>query len=200
MGKSPDEVEREIVEEQEDVLKNVTNLKKMTATARRGGAEIELEFHVGTELQAARVEVSDSLREVPEYPDDADEPVITTGEAGAGSPIAWLLLTSEDKIFDVQALGDMADERIKPFLERVPGVSEVRVYGGREREVHVEFDPHEIAQRGIMINDLRGALRRQNVNVSAGDLSEGRYETRVRMLGEYDDLDKIRAAVAELGG
>ena len=195
VGKSPDEVEREIVEEQEDVLKNVTNLKKMTATARRGGAEIELEFHVGTELQAARVEVSDSLREVPEYPDDADEPVITTGEAGAGSPIAWLLLTSEDKIFDVQALGDMADERIKPFLERVPGVSEVRVYGGREREVHVEFDPHEIAQRGIMINDLRGALRRQNVNVSAGDLSEGRYETRVRMLGEYDDLDKIRETV-----
>jgi HAE1 family hydrophobic/amphiphilic exporter-1 len=194
-GKSPEEVEREIIEDQEDVLKNISGLVKMTATATQGQAEIELEFKVGKDLQSARVEVSDALREVPEYPEDAEEPVITDGEAGPGSPIAWLLLTSDMPGFDVQTLGDLAEDRIKPMLERAEGVSEARVYGGREREVHIQFDPEKIAQRKITVTQLGEALRQENVNVSAGNLQEGRYDPRVRVLGQYDDLDEIRETI-----
>lgn len=194
-GKSPEEVEREIIEPQEDVLKNISGLVKMTATATQGQSEIELEFKVGKELQSARVEVSDALREVPEYPDDADEPVITDGEAGPGSPIAWLLLTSDTPGFDVQTLGDLAEDRIKPMLERAEGVSEARVYGGREREVHIQFDPKKVAQRKITITQLGEALRQENVNVSAGNLKEGRYDPRVRVMGQYDNLESIRETI-----
>jgi HAE1 family hydrophobic/amphiphilic exporter-1 len=194
-GKSPEEVEREIIEDQEDVLKNISGLIKMTATATQGKAEIELEFGVGKDLQAARVEVSDALREVPEYPEDADEPVITDGEAGPGSPIAWLLLTSDMPGFDVQTLGDLAEDRIKPTLERAEGVSEARVYGGREREVHIRFDPEKIAQRKITFTQLGDALRQENINVSAGNLREGRYDPRIRVLGQYDNLDAIRDTI-----
>ncbi|MEM1098382.1 MAG: efflux RND transporter permease subunit [Planctomycetota bacterium] len=194
-GASPEEIEREIVEEQEDVLKNVRNLDKMVATAAQNEATIELEFVTGTPLESARVEVSDALREVPEYPDDADEPVIVTGESGPGSPIAWLLLTTQTEGFDVQTLGDAAEDRIKPFLERSPGVSEVRVYGGREREVHIDFDPFAVAQRRITVEQLAAALRRENANVSAGELDEGRYQTRIRTVGQYDDLNQIRQTV-----
>lgn len=194
-GKSPEEIEREIIEEQEDVLKAISGLVKMTATATQGQSEIELEFDVGKELQAARVEVSDALREVPEYPDDAEEPVITDGEAGPGNPIAWLLLTSDMPGFDVQTLGNLANDRIKPALERAEGVSEVRVYGGREREVHISFEPEKVAQRGITIGELGDALRRENVNVSAGEMYEGRYGLRVRTFGQYDNLDAIRGTI-----
>ncbi|MEM8781739.1 MAG: efflux RND transporter permease subunit [Planctomycetota bacterium] len=194
-GASPEEIEREIVEEQEDVLKNVRNLVKMVATASQGEASIELEFTTGTPLESARVEVSDALREVPEYPDDAEEPVIVTGESGPGSPIAWLLLTTQTDDFDVQTLGDAAEDRIKPFLERAAGVSEVRVYGGREREVHIDFDPFAVAQRRITVDQLAAALRRENANVSAGELDEGRYQTRIRTVGQYDDLNQIRQTV-----
>ncbi|MEQ9461586.1 MAG: efflux RND transporter permease subunit [Phycisphaeraceae bacterium] len=194
-GRSPEEIEREIIEPQEDVLKNVDNLIAMTATANQGSAEIELEFLVGTDLDAARLEVSDSLREVPEYPDDAEEPVVTTGEAGAGSPIAWLLLEDRAGRFDIQKLGDQIEERVKPFLERVPGVSEVRVYGGRDREVHLEFDPYKIAQRRVTVDQLRDALLRENTNISAGDMREGQYATVIRTVGQYENLDQIRDTV-----
>ncbi|MEM1446193.1 MAG: efflux RND transporter permease subunit [Planctomycetota bacterium] len=202
-GASPEEIEREIVEEQEDVLKNVRNLVKMVATAAQDQATIELEFVTGTPLESARVEVSDALREVPEYPDDADEPVIVTGESGPGSPVAWLLLTSPTEGFDVQTLGNAADERIKPFLERSPGVSEVRIYGGREYEVHIDFDPFAVAQRRITVDQLAAALRRENANVSAGELDEGRYQTRIRTVGQYNDLEQIEQTVVsydEAGG
>ncbi len=199
-GRSPEEVEREILEEQEDVLKDISGLKKMTATAFLGRGQIELEFYIGTDKDAARQEVSDSLREVPEYPDEVDEPVIQAGEAGAESPIAWLILTAETREaerFNVQALGDAAEDRIKPYLERVPGVSEVRVYGGREREVIIDLDPRAIAQRGVTFNELRQALRLHNVNVSGGEIAEGKYDVRVRTIGQYDQLDQIRRTIVK---
>jgi len=194
-GRNPEEVEREIIEEQEDVLKNLENLRKMTATAFEGRGEIELEFSVGTDIDNARTEVSDALRQVPDYPEEVDEPVVTEGEANAESPIAWLILDCADPSFDVQTLGDAAEERIKPALERVPGVSEVRVYGGRAREVHLEFDPSRIAQHGITFNQLRRALQLENVNISAGSLAEGRRDWRVRTVGQYEDLDQVRNTI-----
>ncbi|MEM6553995.1 MAG: efflux RND transporter permease subunit [Planctomycetota bacterium] len=194
-GKSPEEVEKDIIEEQEDVLKGVRGLRKMTATAVQGEGIIQLEFNLGVEVQEARVEVSDALREVAEYPEGVEEPVIVTGESGPGSPIAWLLLQSATPGFDVQKLGDPAEDRIKPFLERVDGVSEVRVYGGREREVHITFDPAKVAQRGVTLAELDGALRQENTNVSAGELAEGQNDVRVRVVGEFDDLDKVRRTI-----
>ncbi len=194
-GRSPEEVEREIIERQEDVLKNISGLRKMTATAYVGRSEISLEFYIGTQIKNARQEVSDSLREVPNYPDEVDEPVVKESESGAGSPVAWLILTSRDPNFDVQTLGDAAEDRIKPYLERIVGVSEVRVYGGRKREVHIEVDPRAMAQRGITFNQFRDSLQMENVNVSGGDMKEGRYDVRIRTVGQYEALDQIRDTI-----
>lgn len=194
-GKSPEEIEREIIEPQEDYLKRVPGLVKMTATATQGQAEIELEFTVGRDLQSTKVDVDNALQQVEEYPTDAERPRITEGEAGPGSPIAWLLLTSDMPGFDVQTLGDLAIDRIAPMLDRADGVSEVRVYGGREREVHIQFDPGKVAQRKITITQLGDALRQENINVSAGNLKEGRYDPRVRVMGQYDNLQAIRDTI-----
>ena len=200
-GRSPEEVEREVIEPQEDVLKNIGNLRKMTATARLGEGSIELEFFVGTDIKDARQEVSDSLREVSEYPEEVDEPVIQEGETAAESPVAWLILTGEsnDPKFDVQALGNPAEERIKPYLERVPGVSEVRVYGGREYELAIELDPQKIAQRGITFNELSDALRLANINISGGEVAEGNYDVRIRTLGQYDLTEQVAQTIVSYG-
>lgn len=194
-GRSPEEIEREIIEEQEDVLKGLSNLKKMTAVASEGQAEIELEFFIGTDMNVARLEVSDALRQVPQYPPQVDEPVTKTGESDAESPIAWLILDCTDPDFDVQTLGDYAQDRIKPDLERVKGVSEVRVYGGREREVHIRFDLWRLAHHGVTFNQLQRALQLENINLSAGDLAEQSRDWRVRTVGQYEDLDQIRSTV-----
>ena len=196
-GKSPVEIEDEIIIPQEDQLKGVPGLVKMTATATEGQSEIELEFGVGKDLTSAKVEVANALQQVPDYEEDVEEPEISEGEAGPGSPIAWLLLTSDLPGFDVQTLGDLAEDRIKPLLERAEGVSEVRIYGGREREVHIQFDPDKIAQREITVTQLGEALRQENVNVSAGNLREGRYDPRVRVIGQYDNLEAIRETVVK---
>jgi len=194
-GRSPEEIEREIIEEQEEYLKSLGGLKKMTAEASTGTASITLEFFIGTDIKDARIRVSDKLREVPAYPDDVDEPIITDADADASKAIAWVIFDSTDSDFDMQSLFDFADDRVKPMLERVPGVSRINVYGGREREVHVRVDPVALAERGVTFNELRAALQFENINVSAGDLADGIRDVRVRTIGQFDQLDQIENTV-----
>ncbi len=191
----PEEIEREIVQEQEDTLDRVSGLKKMTAVAQRGRCEITLEFYITTDIDRARLEVSDRLREVSEYPDGVEEPVITVADAASQNAIAWLVITSDDPDFDVETIREEVEDDIKPFLERVDGISQINVYGGRDRELHVRIDPQKLAQRGIMFTQLRDALRFENVNISAGNIHEGRIERQIRTVGKYESLDDIRRTI-----
>ena len=196
-GRSPEEVEQEIVEEQEDKLKAVSNLKKMTAQARQGRGQITLEFYIGTNIDRALQEVSDKLREVPDYPRDVEEPVIRAADTASENAIAWIILDSTDPGYDIQGFFDVADKRIKPTFERVAGVSQVNIYGGRERQVQIRIDPDQLARKGVTYVDLIRALEQENVNVSAGDLPEGRLDVRVRTVGQYDRLEEVLETVVK---
>ena len=195
MGRSPEEIEKEVIDKQEDKLKGIANLRKMVAMAQSGAGRIELEFYVGTDIDVARAEVSDKLREVPDYPDEVDQPIVNSSGEAHEEAIAFYILLSEQDGFDIEGFKDIADERIKPMIERVTGVDQVKIFGGREREVHVEIDPRLMAQRGVTFNGLIGALRQENVNVSAGDVTESSRDIRVRTLGQYDNLEDIRETI-----
>ncbi len=195
VGRSPEEVERSVIEEQEDKLKGVASLKKMTANATLGQGKLELEFYVGTDMTRALQEVSDKLREVPKYPDDVDQPVIIASTASIESPMTWLILDHPDPNVNVQELYDEVDKQVKPIIERVPGVSQVNVFGGLKREVQVQIDPILLAQRGITFNELVQALQGENVNISAGEIASGRLDVRVRTLGQYDNTDDIMETI-----
>ena len=71
-GRSPQEVVDEITTEQEEQLKNVSNLKSMRSLSSEGNSTITLEFFIGTDIDRALQEVSDSLRQVPDYPEEVD--------------------------------------------------------------------------------------------------------------------------------
>ena len=79
-GASPQEVEREIVQEQEEFLQSVEGVTKMTAECSDSSGNITLEFVVGTDLSEALLKVNSRLQQVPEYPEEADEPVISTSD------------------------------------------------------------------------------------------------------------------------
>jgi len=194
-GRDPMQIEQDIIEEQEDKLKRVSDLRKMTSVASDSQAQVTLEFHIGADMTRAELEVSDKLREVAEYPDDVDEPVITVADSASQNAIAWMVLTSEDEEYNVEELRDVVEDHVKPFLERVAGISQVNVFGGRQREVHIRIDPGRLAHHGITFSEFRQALRLDNVNVSAGMLRDDRLQWRFRTVGRYDDLEQIRATV-----
>ncbi|PQO43920.1 efflux RND transporter permease subunit [Blastopirellula marina] len=194
-GRSPEEIEKSIILEQEEKLKSVQGLWKMTSLSSLGTAMITLEFNVGASPDRILQEVSNKIDEVPEYPEDVDRPIIDLADTASDEAIAYLLLQAEDPSFEVATFYDYADRFLKPSLERIEGVAEVDIKGGREHQVQVRFDPHALAKRSITVPELNSALRLDNVNASAGDLANNRQDVRFRVLGQYDSLEPLRDTI-----
>lgn len=199
-GASPEEVEREILDKQEDMLKSISNLRKLIGTAKQGESSVRLEFEVGTDKDIAKQDVSDALRRVKyQIPqNEFDNPIVSSGEEDGDKAIAWMILSSDrDDIF-VPELYTSIDEEVIPFLERVDGISSVRLLGGREREIQVVVDPYKLAQSGITFAELSQALQSQNTNVAAGNSAQGKRDIVIRTMGRYTSLDDIRQTVIKV--
>ena len=206
-GASPQEMEKEVLEEQEEYLKTVSGLREMTSEAFEGEATVRLEFFVGVDKEAALNEVRDKLDRVPEYPAEVDRPVVESVDSGSRDWIAWMLIRPlnndaskikpDDKIFsgDVTELQTFVEDFVKPELERAVGVAEVQALGGREREMQVRVDPQRLAARGLTLDDFVESLRQENANVSAGAIAEGKRDVSIRAIGQYEDPQQIRDTV-----
>ena len=197
VGRSPEEVELSIIMEQEKRLKTLQGLYEMRSVASLGMAQITLEFNVGFNMSRAVQEASNRLNEVPSYPEDVDKPVIRLSSAETDEPVVMfeMYTTANDPHFDISEFYNYADRYIKPALENIKGVSEVTIHGGREQEVQIRFNPETLARAGITIDQMQAALRSDNVNESAGDVSSGRLDVRMRVLGRFNDLEPIRQTV-----
>ncbi|MHC5007722.1 MAG: efflux RND transporter permease subunit, partial [Planctomycetota bacterium] len=140
-------------------------------------------------------EVSDKLREVPDYPENVDEPVIQASDRENRDYIAWVVFGTSDPDFDVRILRDFAIDRIEPALERLEGIAEINVLGGREREVQIRVDPVQLAHYGIAPTQFARAIRDTNQNISAGRRAEGKLDVRIRTIGQYRTLQEIEDTV-----
>ncbi len=204
-GASPQEIERDVVNEQEERLKGIQGLRKMSSTSQRGAGSIELEFAVGQDSSRALLETSEKLRQVPNYPENVQQPVVAAGETRGANAIAWFILrrTPDSKVRpdDIIRFRTLLDEEVKPRLERAKGVAQIGIFGGVDREVQIRVDPFKLASRRLTMLNVRDAIRRHNVDVSAGDLEVGRRASRVRTVGKFRSADAINGLViARRGG
>ncbi|MBI4228623.1 MAG: efflux RND transporter permease subunit [Deltaproteobacteria bacterium] len=194
-GSSPQEVETEIVRKQEDELKTVEGLVEMTSESSDGSGTVVLEFLIGTDINAALVNVSNKLNQVREFPSDADRPVISSVDV-RGSAMAWFILKPvPGNDVDIDIFHDFAEDFIKPRFERVPGVGSSNVFGGREREMQVMVDPDALAARGITLVEMAQAIDKENDNYSAGAFDEGKRRYIVRTIGQYKSPEDIEDVI-----
>jgi HAE1 family hydrophobic/amphiphilic exporter-1 len=198
-GASPEEIEQNVIDKQEERLLGLSNLVEMTSESSQSLGRIRLEFTTGTDIKAARQEVSDKLREVPEYPDNVDEPVIAESDEETRDYIAWIVFWTTDPDFDIELTRDFAVDRIEPALENVPGISEIQVYGGREREVQIRVDPVALAQYGITPTQFANVIRDTNQNYSAGQIEDGKLDVRLRTISQYATLEEVENTVVKRG-
>ena len=194
-GAAPAEVEREIVNRQEEELKGITGLAAIESRSEQGRGTITLEFDISANMDRSLLLVANRLDRVTGYPEEADEPTLRT--AGAeDQAIAWFILTrlpGNTKL--VHEYGDFIENVVQERIERVPGVSGVTVYGGSEREIQVVVRPALLARYRLTVSDVVNALRRSNAAISAGDVDEGKRRYVVRTEGELNTVAGIREVV-----
>lgn len=191
---APQEMESNIIEPQENVLRQVTGVVEMTSNISQGFGRVTLTFEVGNDMQAAMINVINALNQTPPRPLDANEPFINVG-GGSGTPnLASLLIRTapDNPATEFSQYQKMIDDVVEPRLRQINGVGSIQLQGRRPKELHIEFDPYRAAALGITIDQLRSTLSRA-ADISGGTANVGRRQYMVRFVGQFtpDNLGQL---------
>ncbi len=201
-GATPQDVEKEILIEQERYLRNVPGVQRMLSTASTGNARVELEFPFGTDINDALIRVTNALSQVSSYPENVDEPRVYTSSFSSNSFMFFRVQPVEGnpRGLRMEEMNDFLDERVRTPLERIDGVSEVRIWGGVERQAQVYVDPRLLAERGVSLAEVRDALRARNRDISGGDIDSGKRRYLLRTVGRFDRVADIEDLIIRRDG
>ena len=199
-GATPYEIEREIIEEQEKVLKGIPNLIELASSSFNSQGTVTLKFSIGTDVNNALLRVSNKLDEVAAYPENVKKPVISATGA-ATSPVIWMVLrTTRDNSHSSYIYRTYFENNIRQYLERTGGVADLFIGGGIKKEMHIVVKPERLAAYGLTITDLINILRAENINISAGTLGLGRRDYRIRSVAEFKSPEDIKNIVIRSTG
>ena len=201
-GATPQDIEKEILVEQEEFLRNLPNLERITSVAGTGWAEIELDFPFGVDLNETLIRVNNALTQVSGYPENVDQPSVnaTSFSANAFMYLAVSPLEGNPRNLDMDMVCDYIEDNVRPRLSAVNGVAQVDVRGGAARQVQVRLYPERLALHGLTPAAVRDALRSRNRDVSGGEIDSGKRRFLLRTVGRFESLDDIRQLVVERRG
>ncbi len=189
---SPAEVENLITRPIEEAMSAVPGVQEVSSVSAQGSSQVRVAFEWGTDLDAAANDLRDRLdRVVGRLPDGADRPTLRKFDVAA-FPI--LVLGASGNLDPVE-MRRIIDDDIKYRIERVPGVASLNVWGGLDREIHVDLDAERIKAIGVPLDQIVSAVRAGNVNVPAGTIERGTLEVVVRTPGEFGDIDELKNVV-----
>ena len=188
VGASPEDVEKDVSKHVEDAVSGIDGLKHVESSSLENVSQIVLEFNLGTDVDAAAQDVREKLDGIlADLPADAERPVIQKTNINA-APIANVFLSGDAPIDD---LYDYADNVVADRFATIPGVGEVQVIGGNEREVWVELDRERLAAAGLTTADVVAALQGGILNLPGGRIREQGSEFAVRFDAEYQNVADV---------
>jgi len=194
-GAAPVEVEREILNPQEDEMKGLEGLQSMEGSAQEGRARLTLEFAVDQDMDKALLLVANRLDRVGDYPDEAGEPTLDTA-GSEDNPIAWFrIIRLPGNERPINTYRKLVEDLVQERMERVPGIGGITVYGGSQPQMRITVDPARMAQYGLTVSGMVDRLRAANASISGGSVDEGKREYVVRTEGEFTTVGQV-AAVA----
>jgi hydrophobic/amphiphilic exporter-1 (mainly G- bacteria), HAE1 family len=197
-GADPAIVDSSITSEIERAVNTVPGIDSVRSSSSPGTSVVNVAFELDKNIDTAFNEVQAKVAEVQRrLPTQADPPVISKVSFDA-QPIMWLALQGDRNL---QELSSFARNELRPLIENVSGVGEVRVGGGQERSIRIEIEPDRLAALGITIPELINAITSEHVQQPGGFFVSGEREDLIRLDLEYHDLLEMeRLVVAERDG
>jgi multidrug efflux pump subunit AcrB len=187
-GVSSEDIETTITIKIENKLKGLDRVKKIHSVSSEGISQINIEFLPGTDIDEVLQKVKDKVDEAKkDLPGDLEDDPSVFEVNFSELPIVVFSLSGTSGITPLKRIADDLEEAI----EAIPGVLEVDVTGGREREIRIEVDPDKLAYYRIPITAFQNAVYNENQNTSGGSirLGDGRYQLRVP--GEFETPSEI---------
>ncbi len=198
-GFSPLEAEQRITFAIETAMAGLPQLDYTRSISRYGLSQVTVVFEDGTDIYFARQRVGERLQEVRADLPPGLEPELGPIATGLGEIFSFILSVApgarraDGTPYDTTDLHTVMDWVVRPQLARVPGVTEVNMIGGHERQYVVAPRPTALLAFGLTLADLGVALERNNVNVGAGYIERFGSQYLVRVPGQVASLEDLRA-------
>lgn len=191
-GASPAAIEREIVEPLEQAISQVEGVKEITATARQGSARVTVAFDMDRNIDLALQDVQARVAQIQRrLPTDVQPPSVSKSNPD-DTPIVTVGISGP---FSRQLLSDVAQYQVMEKLQTVSGVGQIVLNGNVARNIRVWLDSSRMNEKSIAVTDVIGAIRREHVELPAGQLESGGRQVNVRLLGEALNLETFREIV-----
>jgi HAE1 family hydrophobic/amphiphilic exporter-1 len=195
-GAGPQEVENLVTRPLEGVLGTVNSLDSIQSVSSMGNSMVIVMFNWGTDMDFATLQMREKVDLIRGFlPDGVGTPSVFKMDPNM-MPILQLAVTGND----AARVKQLTDDVIEPAISRVPGVATVYYTGAVEREIQVLVDPARLQGYGLSLNHISGALLAENMNVSGGQVQDGKKDLLVRATGEYKSLEDIRRVVLSVPG
>lgn len=194
-----DDLTRLVTQPLEEVITGLAGVRRVVSKTREGVSTITVQYEWGTEMDFANLHLREAIDRVAfqdDFPEAADRPLILRWDPGA-RPIAILVLHGDDPM---ARMTEFAREVAKPALEQINGVSQAEVIGGAEREILVRPDFGKLRLYNLTMADLSQALSVANISFPGGRIRKGPLHLPLRILGEFENLDEIRATEIPAAG
>ncbi len=197
-GASPETMEREVSQVLEESINTIEGIRTLRSASSDSLSLLFVEFELEYDIREKAQQVRDKVAEVRgELPRDVEPPVVGRVDPDS-QPILAVMLAGPQAI---RSITELADKRIKPRLERIPGVGSVTLVGGRAREIRVWIDPLRLSGHALAVDDVLAALEREHAELPGGRLETDRRELAIRTQGKLTTAEQFGGiVVAERAG
>jgi hydrophobic/amphiphilic exporter-1 (mainly G- bacteria), HAE1 family len=197
-GSSPIEIETEVTQKIEEAVNTISGIDELRSTSVEGVSQVFVQFVLEKNVNVAAQEVENKVNTVIQnLPDTAEKPFVQKLDTDA-APILRIAISAPASLREIT---EVSDKKIKDRVESINGVGQVRMIGGRDREIQVWVDPDKMRSYNIPVTEISNAVQLQNLEFPGGRVDEGKTEMTVRTMGKVtkpDDFNEI--VVANRGG
>ncbi len=194
-GAAPEVIDTDITETLEGAVAAITGLRSISSESRQGRSRITLEFEASRDLDNAANDVRNAIGRVTgQLPEEAEEPRVVKSDADA-DPVMRLAVTS-DRMTTAE-ITDYIDRFIADRIATVDGVADLNIYGERPFAVRIWLDRRALAARKLTVADVETALRRNNLELPAGEVKSQDRQLTVRLNSRLSSIEDFRDVVLD---
>jgi hydrophobe/amphiphile efflux-1 (HAE1) family protein len=183
-------IDQEVTQVIEDVVGGAEGIKNIDSSSENGSSTINVEFNTDIDLDNAANDIRERVaRIVDNLPSEANAPQILKQAAGFTTTM-WLSVTSST--WNDLDLGDYTERYLVDQFSSVKNVGRIMTGGLRDLSVRVWIDPIKLAANNLTIQEVEGALRKENVSLPAGTLESNNIDLTLNLDKSYDDINKLK--------
>lgn len=197
-GADPETIEKNVSKPLEEALNTVSGLDTLRSSNFESVSLLVVRFELGRPVDVAAQDIRDKVQAtLSKLPKEIETPVVQKLDLNA-QPIVQLALSGSAPI---QELTRIAEDELKPAIQKLQGVGSIDVVGGRKREIGIVVDPVRLRSHGLAATDVSQAIAAQSIAIPGGRTLEPGRERVVKLETEAKSVEELRDLVlASPGG